>query len=97
MISKLFSSGSTEQLRKDTIAQVDAILKELEHVKKENKLLTELVSDQQLTLNIIIAANQAMSEDINSIYALLGAQKSGNSSKYFKFTFNSSEDDDLPN
>ena len=59
--------------------------------------LTELVSDQQLTLNIIIAANQAMSEDINSIYALLGAQKSGNSSKYFKFTFNSSEDDDLPN
>ena len=97
MISKIFSSGSTEEISQDTTGGIDYVLKELEIIKKENKLLTDLIGEQQIALNIIITANQVMSEDINSVYAMLGASKAGSSSKYFQFTFNTSEDDDLPN
>jgi len=96
MISRLFSSGSTTQLRKETIVQVDAILAELELIKKENKLLLELVSDHQLSINILIAANQVMTEDLNVIHAVLGA-RSSKDSRHFSFTFNVDSDDDLPN
>ncbi len=100
VISKWFttdsaSSTDVDRLRKDTCAQVDAIIKELELLKKENKLLTEMVSEHQLSINILITANQNLMEDLSMLQSVL--TKSSGDSRKFSFTFRDKKDDDLPN
>ena len=100
MISRLFASGSATaedlaKLRKDTCAQVDALIKELELIKKENKLLTEMLSEHQLSINILITANQNLMEDLGALQSLL--TKSAGGGRKFSFTFRDNKDDDLPN
>jgi hypothetical protein len=100
MISKPFISGSASyndvvKLRKDTCFQVDAIINELELLKKENKLLAEMVSEHQLSINILIAANQSMMEELQLLQNIL--LKSSGDNRRFSFNFRDKNDDDLPN
>ena len=100
MISKWFTSNpllrkEIEELRKDTCNQVDALVVELELLKKENKLLTEMVSEHQLSINILITANQNMLEELQLLQNIL--LKSSGDSRKFSFTFRDKNDDDLPN
>ena len=98
MISRLFASGSAShediaKLRKDTCSQVDAIINELELIKKENKLLTEMVSEHQISISILITANQNMMEELQLLQNIL--LKSSGDSRRFSFTFRDESDDDL--
>jgi len=100
MISKWFTSNpllrkEIEELRKDTYNQVSALIVELELLKKENKLLTEMVSEHQLSINILITAHQNMMEELQLLQNIL--LKSAGDSRKFSFTFRDESDDDLPN
>lgn len=104
MFNILFGSGSLGSYKKETRLVISQLEKNILVLKKENEEIKQTISDikeaitqQQISIGIILTAHQTLSDEIGRAYDILKSITSSSSPHSFEFNFRDSSDDDLDN
>jgi hypothetical protein len=104
MFDILFGSGSLGSYKKETRLAINQLEKKFLVLKKENEEIKHILSDvkeaitqQQISIGIILTAHQTLSDEIGRAYDILKSITSSSSPHSFEFSFRDLGDDDLDN
>ena len=98
MFDYLFKSGSispeVEKALNDTQDHVNILEDSVENLQDEVQKLKSLLTEMQLSVGILVAANQNLAEDVMHVYTVLKQMVGISSSRHdFRFSFRDGEDD----
>lgn len=100
MFSILFGSGSLSSQK----SAISNLQKEVYYLKKENEEIRQLLSEaretitqQQISIGLILTAHQTLSEEMGHAYDVLKSITSPSNPHSFSFTFREAGEDDLDN
>jgi MarR-like DNA-binding transcriptional regulator SgrR of sgrS sRNA len=104
MFDILFGSGSLGSYKKENRLAINQLEKKFLFLKKENEeikyILSEIkeaITQQQISIGIILTAHQNLSDEIGRAYDILKSITSSSSPHSFEFSFRDYGDDDLDN
>jgi chromosome segregation ATPase len=98
MFDYLFKSGSispeVEKALNDTQDHVNILEDSVENLQDEVQKLKSLLTEMQLSVGILVAANQNLADDVMQVYTALKHITGISSSRHdFRFSFRDGEDD----